>query len=143
MDEDDILKLLSRPSSANTNSSKRKTRKKVTFSNAVLELGIDDGNNGHINEGSLHTHNNVSSSHNQQRIKIVSNEGEDSFLNKDNDSSNYNSRNKNVSSIESATNSNEDDIALPSFSRSKRVDQSYNTMGRINDISDLFSLNDK
>ncbi len=137
MEDDDILKLLS----ANTTASRRKTRKKVTFSNAVLEQSIDDETYGYDGGGNLS--NNALSSYSQQRMNIVSDEGEDSIFNMDNTNTSYNSRNKNSISTGRATNNNEDDIALPSFSRSKRVDQSYNTMGRINDISDLFSLNDK
>ena len=120
--DDDILQLLSRPSSANT-SNRRRSRKKVTFSNASIFNDTNDEKQSNGVSTSLQTSNIVGSSNDTNNapksLPIKSTKDDTVLINGGN---------------------NDDDI-LPSFSRSKRVvNQSYNGHS-VDDINELFQIN--
>ena len=116
---DDILQLLSRPSTANTTNT-RKSRKKVTFSNSVLQK--DD-------ENAIF----------EERSHIKSPQNDTGYVQAVTRNELDISRHEGIYSKQ--LNRDIDDDELPSFSRSKRADQGY-YQNSFNDINGLFQFND-
>ena len=125
--DDDILQLLSRPSSANT-SKRRKSRKKVTFSNASVLNDVNDDKRSHtVSALPFANNSNISSNEYNDRHPIQS--------------TSLSLESTKDSTTDLVNDGDKADDILPSFSRSKRVvDQSYNAHS-IDDINELFQIN--